>query len=116
MSSEDMSSGTNDAVLATVLSTNNSKIRLMRERWAHITRVEGHHGYMIHYMQEVLDTIAQPERILDGHQGALLAIRLLEPGKYLGGIYREIGDDGFIITAFLTNDIKYLSRRSQLWP
>jgi len=31
-------------------------------------------------------------------------------------VYRESGKDGFIITAYLTSDIRELERREKLWP
>ena len=40
----------------------------------------------------------------------------IEPSKWLVVVYRESGDDGFIITAFMTRRAQTLSRRQQLWP
>jgi len=65
---------------------------------------------------EVLETVAKPDRVLSGGEGELLAVRELFPGKYLVVVYRELVDDGFIITAFLTSKIKALQRRKQIWP
>jgi hypothetical protein len=31
-------------------------------------------------------------------------------------VYRELQEDGFIVTAFLTRRIRSLDRRGQLWP
>ena len=65
---------------------------------------------------EVLETVLQPERILVGGDGELIALRELEQGKYLVVVYREQVDDGFIITAFVTRRERSLSKRRQLWP
>ena len=65
---------------------------------------------------EVLDTIAHPERIFEGRDGELFAVRELETGKWLVGVYREIGNDGFLITAFLTKRIPSFERRKRVWP
>ena len=46
----------------------------------------------------------------------LLGIREIEKGKFLVVVYRELNNDGFIITAFLTRRIKSLNRRKQIWP
>lgn len=46
----------------------------------------------------------------------LLAVREIEAGKYLVVVYRELNNDGFIITAFVTRRAKSLHRRKQLWP
>jgi len=37
-------------------------------------------------------------------------------GKHLVVVYREIENDGFIITAFITSKIESLNRRNQIWP
>ena len=66
--------------------------------------------------QEVMEAIAQPERLLAGGAGELLALRETEPGKWLVAVYREFRDDGFVITAFLTRRRAALERRRQLWP
>ena len=64
----------------------------------------------------VLETVPDPERVLAGGAGELLAVRTHEPGKWLVVAYREIEDDGFVITAFLTRRFRSLDRRTQLWP
>jgi hypothetical protein len=65
---------------------------------------------------EVLQTVAHPERVLAGGGGECLAIREMEPSKYLAVVYRESGQEGFIITAFLTRRARSLERRRRLWP
>ena len=88
-------------------------IRLTDERWAHITE---EHCELAGFRLEVLETVAKPDRVLAGGEGELLAVRELFPGKHLVVVYRELEDDGFIITAFVTSKIKALQRRKQLWP
>jgi len=46
----------------------------------------------------------------------MLAVPQLEPGKDLVAVYRELEQDGFIITAFLTRRRASLDRRRQIWP
>lgn len=65
---------------------------------------------------EVLETIAHPDRILEGREGELFAVRESERGKWLIVVYREIDHDGFVITAFLTRRIRSLERRKLIWP
>lgn len=96
-----------------VLSTQNVPIRLTDERWAHITE---EHCELAGMRFEVLDTVANPELILAGGAGELLAIREQYFDKRLVVVYREFEDEGFIITAFLTSKIKFLKRRKKLWP
>lgn len=96
-----------------VVSKNSVLIRLTDERWAHITE---EHAELAGLRLEVLENVAQPTRILAGGASELLAIRELESGKWLVVVYRELENDGFVITAFLTRRIRSLDRRKQVWP
>lgn len=96
-----------------VISKNDVPIRLTDERWAHITE---EHTELAGMRLGVLETVANPERILQGNYGALLAVREMTTGKYLVVVYNEQDADGFIITAFLTRRTNSLNRRKQVWP
>jgi hypothetical protein len=100
-------------MIETVLSKNGIPVHLTDERWTHITE---EHCELAGMRLEVLETIADPSRILEGGEGELLAIREIEKEKFLVVVYRELNNDGFIITAFLTRKTKYLNRRKQVWP
>jgi hypothetical protein len=97
----------------TVYSKNGVPIRLTDERWAHIT---AEHGELAGLRPEIVETIANPTAIFAGNRGELLAVREIEPGKYVVVVYRESQQDGFIITAFLTRKEHTLRRGQQLWP
>jgi hypothetical protein len=101
------------ALLESVISRNGIPVRLTDERWAHISE---EHGELAGLRQEVLETVANPVRVYAGQARECLAVRELEAGKWLVAVYRELGDDGFVITAFLTRRIASLERRRQLWP
>jgi hypothetical protein len=88
-------------------------VRLTDERWAHITE---EHSEVAGRRIEVLDAIAAPDRILQGNANELLAVKEIYTGKDIVVVYKELADDGFIITAFLTRRRKSLDRRKQLWP
>jgi len=64
----------------------------------------------------VVETVANPERILQGNGGELFAVREIEPGKCLVVVYRELANDGFIITAFVTRRLTQINKRKQVWP
>ena len=100
-------------MLETVSSKNGVLIRLTDERWAHITE---EHCELAGLRLEVLETVANPSRVLAGGKGELLAVREISGDEHLVVVYRELENDGFIITAFLTSKIKALNRRTQLWP
>jgi hypothetical protein len=97
----------------TVTSKNGAAIRLTDERWSHITE---EHAELAGLKWDVLETVSQPERILVGGAGELLALKKQTDGKTLVVVYREDIDDGFVITAFLTRREAALNRRKQLWP
>ena len=64
----------------TVESRNGLRIRLTAERWAHITE---EHCELAGMREEVLQAVSEPERIVAGNQGELIAVREAEPGKFL---------------------------------
>lgn len=91
-------------------SKNGVPIRLTDERWLHIVE---NHDDVAGYYDEVLETIEDPEIILRGHSGALIAVKALGRRKYLAVIYKELSrKDGFVITAYFTSQI---SRRLIKW-
>lgn len=91
---------------------NQIAIRLTNERWQHIV---SEHPEVEIYRVEILKTISDPERVLDGGEDELLAQREVEAGKWLIVVYREMVDDGFIITAFVTRRIRSLDKRTVIW-
>lgn len=85
-------------------------IRLTTERWFHI--VENHDDLAGHY-DNVLDTLENPDMILPGHRGSLIAVRGAGRSRYLAVVYRQLSDtDGFIITAYFTSKV---NRRKAVW-
>jgi hypothetical protein len=100
-------------VIPSAVSKNGILIRLTAERWTHIIE---EHGELARMQREVLEAIAQPNRFLEGGDGEFLAVRQQGSERFLIAVYRELGQDGFIITAFLTSKINALSRRRQVWP
>ena len=100
-------------MIHSIISKNNVVIRLTDERWSHIAE---EHNELAGLKYEVLETVTDPHLIFSGTHDELLACREFEPGKFLVVIYKEVFNDGFIITAFLTRRVQYLNRRRQLWP
>ena len=97
-----------------VQSKNGVPIRLTDERWLHITE---EHSEMAGYYFEVLEILQDPEAIYEGKAGELLAVKEIEPGKYMIVVYKEVSrEDGFVITAFLTRRIQQIERRTKRWP
>jgi hypothetical protein len=100
-------------MVETVKSMNAVPIRSTDERWIHISE---EHAELAGYRLEVLEAVAMPDRILKGNGGELLAIKAQPDGKQLVVVYRELSDDGFIITDFLTRRTTLLESRVQVWP
>lgn len=100
-------------MIESISSKSGVPIRLTSERWAHITE---EHTELAGLRLEVMETVYDPERIVEGGEGEQMAVRELEPGKFLVVVYRELEHDGFVITAFLTRRIRSLNRRRRLWP
>lgn len=88
-----------------VRSRNGVAIRLTEERWGHIAR---RHPEMAEQRERMLETVGEPDTILEGDEGVLMAVRLYPQTpltrKLLVVPYREISpDDGFIVTAYFTS-------------
>ena len=103
----------NHALPATVNSVNSMFIRLTAERWAHIL---GEHPELTELKPDVLESVSNPDRVVAGNADEILAIKKHEPEKWLVVVYKELHDDGFIITAFSTSKTAWLSRKRQIWP
>lgn len=88
-------------------------IRLSAERWAHIVE---HHDDLAGYRDAVLETIEQPETIVRGKAGELLALHAAGTHT-LVVVYKELSkNDGFVITAFLTTEPERIRKRGLRWP
>ena len=74
------------------------------------------HSELSELRYKVLAAVENAERVMEGGEGELLAVRLYQPGKWLVVVYKEIDCDGFVITAYLTSKEGSLQRRKQLWP
>ena len=82
---------------------NGVPIRLTEERWLHI--VENHNDLAGHY-DDVLDIIENPDSVLRGYKGALIAIKAIAKRRYLAVVYKELKrNDGFILSAYITSKI-----------
>jgi hypothetical protein len=94
-------------------SVTGARIRLNEKRWGHISE---EHSEVPHLIDEVIGTIANPETVVAGAGGELLAVRSAGDQRWLVVVYRENSGDGFVITAFLTSRWRSIARRRQLRP
>ncbi len=94
-----------------VKSRNNVPIRLMEERWLHIVE---NHDDLAGYYDEVLNVVEDPDFVIKGYRGALIALKKME-NRFLAVIYKELSkEDGFVITAYFTSKIK-LEKEEIVW-
>lgn len=94
------------------ISKNKVKIRLTEERWCHI--IESH-DYMSGLSDSVLEVVKNPEEIIEGDKEELITIKRFN-NKHIVVIYREVNDDGFVITAFMTSEIDRVRKdRKIIW-
>ena len=68
--------------------------------------------------EKVIETVSNPDLILTGDFGELLAVRFYKEtpltNKYLIVAYKETSDqDGFILTAYFSN--AYSKKRRTIW-
>ena len=92
------------------LSVKGVPIRLTPERWFHIVE---NHDDLAGYYDDVLRTVEEPDLVLSGSRGSLVAARGYGRDRYLCVIYREVTEaDGFVITAYFTSRI---DRKKALW-
>jgi len=97
------------------LSVNGIPVRLTRERLEHIYKG---HPELKGCDELIVETLSNPEKILEGDNGALMAVRKypktpVSENKYLVVVYKEQENDGFVITAYFTRRLP--KWRKVLW-
>ena len=100
------------SMIGVAVSKNGIPIRLTGERWYHIVE---NHDELAGLSDEVLLTVEDPDYIVKGWKDELLAVRKFAEDKYLVVVYKELENDGFIITAFLTKKVNKILRRGVIW-
>lgn len=95
-----------------IKSKNGVSIRLTAERWLHIIE---NHDDLAGYYDGVLKTVEDPDYVIKGYEGALIALQEINRGMFLAVVYKELSEeDGFIITAYFTSKIK-LEKETIVW-
>ncbi len=98
-------------MIGIAISKNGIPIRLTEERWFHIVE---NHDELAGLSDEVLLTVEDPDFIVKGWIDELLAIRKINL-KHIVVVYKEVENDGFIITAFLTKKVDKILKRGIVW-
>ena len=84
-------------------------IRLTKERWGHITSPSSLHPYMTNYLEEVKQTLLNPDIIVlnkfdETKMNYYKYIK--ERGEYLLVGVKYLNGKGFVTTAFMTRKVK----------
>ena len=98
-------------MIGVAVSKNGVPIRLTEERWFHIVE---NHDELAGLSDDVLIAVEDPDFIVRGWTDELLAVRKIND-KYLVVVYKELENDGFIITAFITKKVDKVLRRGIIW-
>jgi hypothetical protein len=104
------------APLAEVFSVRGHRIRLTLRQWVHIIE---NHDYMAGNRELVLETIADPDELVEGEAAETLALRVYPQtnltAKTAVVAYRDEPDE-FIITAWLTSrPDRFQARGVRVW-
>jgi hypothetical protein len=68
---------------------------------------------MAGYYDDVLETVENPDIVVRGYGGSLIAARGYGRKRYLAVIYRQVSaEDGFVISAYFTSKI---DRKKAIW-
>ena len=71
------------------------------KRWLHIVE---NHDDLAGFYDDVLRTVEDPDLILSGYGGALIAVKTISRSKSRSVVYRELSSkDGFIVTAYFSS-------------
>ena len=95
-------------IIFKVVDKTGRKIHLSEERWSHITSPQNLHPYMTNYLEEVKETLRNPQLILqhENRETVDYYYYLKERKQYLLVAVKYLNGNGFITTAFITRNIK----------
>lgn len=96
-------------------SVNSVPIRLTKERWLHI--ILTHKEVELFDYSRILKTIEDSDIVLKGSRNEPLAVkRVSGKNRWVVVAYKELSrHDGFVLTAFVTTNKKWLFKKEVLW-
>lgn len=102
-------------ILATAISKNGVPVRLTEERWNHI--ITSHLEINPQDFKTIMSVVENPDLILQGDASELLAAKKKHgTNSYFVVPYKEVSkNDGFVLTAYLTTDNRWLFQREVIW-
>lgn len=111
-------------ILGTATSKNGVTIRLTDERWLHI--ITSHKEINAEDFLKIISVVEDPDVVLKGDVGELLAVHKVPRKKrWIVVAYKETflsdeskeanGTDGFVLTAYITTDSRWLFQKEVRW-
>ncbi len=90
-----------------VIDKSKRKVHLTKERWAHITTK---HPYMTNYLEEVKETIKNPEKVISHEIGNLFdyykySKNIKNKLKLLKVVVKYLNGEGFILSAYFVTRV-----------
>ena len=84
------------------------KIKLSKERWAHIASFSSPHAYMANHLEEIKETLIKPNKIMgsvyDSYKSNYYKY-YKDKKRYLKVIVKYLNGNGFIISAYFVKNI-----------
>ncbi|MDA0672471.1 MAG: hypothetical protein O3C67_02025 [Cyanobacteria bacterium] len=106
----------NKTVLAIIQSYSQVPIRITYTQWAHVLE---NHDYMAGCLEFVLETLGEPDYIATGLKDELIALKAYPKTpiskKSVVVVFKELLDEGFLITAFMTSKPEKILKRGIKW-
>ena len=84
------------------------KIRLTKKQWTHITSPTSPHAYMTNYLEEIKETLINPDKMvnsLSDDQKVNYYKYYKKRERYLKNIVNYLNGNGFVISAYFVKSI-----------
>ncbi len=84
------------------------KIHLSKERWKHITSPSSPHSYMTDYLEEIKETLSNPDKIIRSvyEDNKVLYYKYYKSRrKFLRVIVKYLNSKGYVITSYFVENI-----------
>jgi len=103
-------------MIGSVISKNGKEIKLSEERWYHIVEP---HDYMAGNQDIIFETLESPDIIVEGRKKEFIALKYYAKisisEKHAVVIYKELDNEGFVITAFMTSKPEGMMQKGVVW-
>lgn len=100
-------------MMHTPVSINDIAIEIPADRWTIITEA---HPEVAQYLNDIIETIEDPDIVYAGTGQRSVAVKEIERGKFLSVLYNESADTrSRLITVFLTRNLLQFDESNIIW-